>query len=263
LDREGNFRNFLKLRTTVVSPRGVRQDVILEQAGPGRYEAKFETREVGAYLLNLQELDDQGGIRGSQVLGASVNYSPEFNATEPNLPLLRRLAEMGGGKLLDPAIDNPFRLNRLKTFQPRDLWDVLLKVLVCLFLIDVGIRRVDIDREEWAKWFESFKRRLGFGDVRKAVEAEESMSALLARKNEVRAQQSGRQEPVVVLPPKPSADLFKPRQAPTPAAGVGGGSDAGSAAATPGADGSAPAAPAADSGTNRLLEAKRRAQRKR
>ncbi len=263
LDREGNFRNFLKLRTTVVSPRGVRQDVILEQAGPGRYEAKFETREVGAYLLNLQELDDQGGIRGSQVLGASVNYSPEFNATEPNLPLLRRLAEMGGGKLLDPAIDNPFRLNRLKTFQPRDLWDVLLKVLVCLFLIDVGIRRVDIDREEWAKWFESFKRRLGFGDVRKAVEAEESMSALLARKNEVRAQQSGRQEPVVVLPPKPSADLFKPRQAPTPASGVGSGSDTGGEAATPGAEGSATAGPAADSGTNRLLEAKRRAQRKR
>jgi uncharacterized membrane protein len=263
LDREGNFRNFLKLRTTVVSPRGVRQDVILEQAGPGRYEAKFDTREVGAYLLNLQDLDDQGQVRGSQVLGASVNYSPEFNASEPNLPILRRLAELGGGKLLDPVTDNPFRLNRLKTFQPRDLWDLLLKVLVCLFLVDVGIRRVDIDREEWAKWFNQFKRSLGFGDARKAVESEESMSALLARKNEVRAQQSARQESVVVLPPRPSADLFKPRQAPvSPASGDvgdgGGRGDGASSAETPEAK---PAAP--DSATNRLLEAKRRAQKKR
>ena len=263
LDREGNFRNFLKLRTTVVSPKGVRQDVILEQAGPGRYEAKFDTREVGAYLLNLQDLDDQGQVRGSQVLGASVNYSPEFNATEPNLPLLRRLAELGGGKLLDPMTDNPFRLNRLKTFQPRDLWDILLKVLVCLFLVDVGVRRVDIDREEWAKWLNQLKRRLGFGDARKAAESEESMSALLARKNEVRAQQSARQESVVVLPPRPSADLFKPRQAPvSPASGESGAG--GGVAGAPSGDAAPEAKPAVpDSATNRLLEAKRRAQKKR
>lgn len=260
LDREGNFRNFLKLRTTVVSPRGVRQDVILEQAGPGRYEARFETREVGAYLLNLQELDDQGGIRGAQVLGASVNYSPEFNATEPNLPLLRRLAELGGGRVLAPATDNPFRLNRLKTFQPRDLWDVLFKILVCLFLVDVGIRRVDIDREEWGKWVRQVKRQMGFGDIRKAAESEESMSALLARKNEVRAQRPTRQEPVVVLPAKPSPDLFKPRQAPPGAPEA----TAGGAGSSPKSEGGAEAPPAAaDSATNRLLEAKRRAQRKR
>ncbi len=261
LDREGNFRNFLKLRTTVVSPRGVRQDVILEQAGPGRYEARFDTREVGAYLLNLQELDDQGGVRGAQVLGASVNYSPEFNATEPNLPLLRRLAELGGGRVLSPETDNPFRLNRLKTFQPRDLWDVLLKILVCLFLLDVGIRRVDIDREEWGKWLRQVKRRFGFGDARKAVETEESMSALLARKNEVRAQRSSRPEPVVILPAKPSPDLFKPRQAPPSTAESAG--EAGGASPSPASDGGKGPPATADSATNRLLAAKRRAQRKR
>ena len=63
--------------------------------------------EVGSYLLNLQDLDEQGNLRGSQVLGASVNYSPEFDASGPNLPLLRRLAELGGGKLLDPVTENP------------------------------------------------------------------------------------------------------------------------------------------------------------
>lgn len=262
LDREGNFRNFLKLRTTVVSPKGVRQDVILEQAGPGRYEARFDTREVGAYLLNLQDLDEQGGVRGTQVLGASVNYSPEFNDAEPNLPLLRRLAEFGGGRLLNPDTENPFQINRVKTFQPRDLWDLLLKALVCLFLVDVGIRRVDIDREEWVKWMAQLKGRLGFGDRRKAAETEESMAALLARKKEVQSQQSGRQEPVVVVRTAPAPDLFRPRQAPSePLAGGDAGTGASGGSTPAPEDGSKAAEP--ESSTNRLLEAKRRAQRKR
>ena len=100
LDEKGNYRNFLNLQTAVVSPKGERQTVRLEQTGPGHYEAKFPTKEVGAYLMNLMDMKD-GQLRGSQVVGASVNYSPEFNAPEPNLNLLRRLAESGGGKVLD------------------------------------------------------------------------------------------------------------------------------------------------------------------
>ncbi len=78
LDAEGNYRNFLNLRAVVVSPRGERETVQLEQSGPGRYEARFPTRDVGAYLINLMEMRG-GQLAGSQVLGASVNYSPEFN----------------------------------------------------------------------------------------------------------------------------------------------------------------------------------------
>jgi hypothetical protein len=57
------------------------------------------------------------------VLGASVNYSPEFSAPEPNLNLLRRIAETSGGEMLNPLnpSDNPFLHERQKTFQPRDL----------------------------------------------------------------------------------------------------------------------------------------------
>ena len=264
IDREGNFRNFLRLRTTVISPRGARQEVVLEQAGPGRYEARFDTREVGSYLLNLQDLDEQGNLRGSQVLGASVNYSPEFDASGPNFPLLRRLAELGGGKLLDPAIENPFRIGRLRTFQPRDLWDLLLKLVVCLFILDVGLRRVDIDREEWARWMDRTLARFGLGGGRRATESQEAMSALLARKNEVRSRQADRPEPVVVLPSRPRSDLFNPKQSPAPIeggptaeTGLTNGSGPGASTPAPGATS------AATEGTSRLLEAKRKAQRKR
>ncbi len=251
LDAQGNYRNFLNLQTAVVNPKGERVMVNLEQTGPGRYEAKFPTKEIGAYLLNLQETRD-GKLVGSQVLGASVNYSPEFNATEPNLNLLRRLAEAGGGRILDPATDNPFLLGRLKTFQPHDLWEGLLKLLVILFVLDVGVRRVDIDREEWAKWW---ARTLGLGDKRKAAQSQESLGNLLATKDRVRSVKTsaGTGEAVSVTP---SAELFRPKQAP-PVTGAPGSTPGAPADAAAPADASAPT-----SATSRLLEAKKRAQRK-
>src|SRR5439155_17806340 len=152
LDEQGNYRNFLNLQTIVVSPKGERQTVRLEQTGPGHYEGHFPTKEVGSYMLNLLDMKE-GQVRGSQVVGASVNYSPEFNAPEPNVNLLRRIAESGGGKLLDPSqpIVNPFLHDRQKTFQPRDLWEALLKLAIILFVFDVGIRRIQINRDEWLR----------------------------------------------------------------------------------------------------------------
>ncbi len=97
LDEKGNYRNFLNLQAAVVSPKGEKLTAHLEQTGPGHYEARFATREVGAYLVNLMNVEN-GEVRGSQVLGASVNYSPEFSATEPNNNLLRRLGEAGAGR---------------------------------------------------------------------------------------------------------------------------------------------------------------------
>src|SRR5208337_3250517 len=205
LDEQGNYRNFLNLQSVVVSPKGERQTVRLEQRGPGHYEAHFPTKDVGAYLLNLMDIE-HGEVRGSQVVGASVNYSPEFNTTEPNMNLLRRLAESGGGQLLDRAslAINPFTHNRQKTYHPRDLWDTLLKLAVILFTIDVGVRRVQIGREEWTRAGRAIGRFLSRGAPR-SPEAEESLSALLARRDAVRSRQTA---PAA----EPNPDLFRPQK---------------------------------------------------
>lgn len=257
LDPQGNYRNFLNLQTIVVSPKGERQTVQLEQTGPGHYEAKFPTREVGAYMLNLMNIQN-GKPSGSQVLGASINYSPEFNATEPNLNLLRRLAESGGGKMLDPSIpgDNPFQHDRQKTFQPRDLWEWLLKLAIVIFPLDVGVRRIHLDREEWLRATQNLRRWLFFWrGVPRRTEADESLAALLARREKVRSTHTA---PAM----EPNPDLFRPvRATTTPLPGMSSqGSDEGKATiATATAQ---PEKPEETSTTSRLLDAKRRAQRR-
>jgi uncharacterized membrane protein len=262
LDEQGNYRNFLNLQASVVSPKGERQNVRLEQTGPGHYEVRFPTKEVGVYLMNLMEIMD-GKLQGSQVVGASINYSPEFNAVDPNANLLRRLAESGNGKVLDPRPIgiNPFVHDRIKTHQPRDLWEWLLKFAIILFTLDVAVRRVQIDREEWLKATATLRRWIFFWHTpARPAEAEESLAALLARRNIVRSSTAARAG-------EPSPDLFRPVNAPaeplpgtTPSAAA---EPSPAATATPVATAQEPAPEPQGSTASRLLEAKRRAQKRR
>jgi hypothetical protein len=263
VDDQGNYKNFLNLQAIVVSPKGETRTNLLEQTGPGHYEARFATKEVGLYMLNLMDRKDGR----SQVIGASVNYSPEFAASEPNHNLLRRIAETAGGKVLDPKDTsiNPFLHDRQKTFQPRDLWEWLLKFAVILFTLDVGVRRIQIDHDEWLRATRTLRRWIFFWQgVPRTPEAEESLSALLTRRDQVRSKQTA---PATTAP---SPDLFKPER---PVTEVLPGEASALAAPKPGEGGSTPSpdekkAPEPEekpttTTTSRLLEAKRRAAQRR
>jgi uncharacterized membrane protein len=242
IDLQGHYRNFLNLQLLVVSPKGDKQILPLEQTGPGRYDAVFPTREVGAYLMNLT--DRASGQ--SEALGLSVNYSPEFDDSGPNLNLLRRLAELGNGKILDPRAGNPFSHDRQKTFQPLDLRDWLLKFAIVLFPLDVAVRRIQIDRVEWYRATRTLRRWIFFWQgVPRPKEADESLSALLARRGQVRSQL-----PSPMAPPSPS--LFKPAK---PAQIPQSDKPARAPEEKPPAEGQV-------STTSRLLDAKRRAQKR-
>lgn len=260
LDAKGDYRNFLNLQAAVVSPKGERMMVRLEQTGPGHYEARFPTKEVGGYLLNLMQLENGQPVAG-QVVGASVNFSPEFAAGEPSLSLLRRLTEIGGGRLLDPTrpgTDNPFTHDRVRTKRPQDLWEWLLRLAVILFVMDVGVRRIDLDRDEWSRFLAVMRRYVFFWmRTPRPVKAEESLATLLARRDQVRGEKTAAgtgARPELFQPEQAPAPVVQPTT-PTPRA------DATAAAAPPPAESPPEEKPAAT--TSRLLEAKRRAQKRR
>ena len=122
------------------------------------------------------------------------------------------MAEVGGGKLLsrDFAADNPFESNRKKTFQPVDLWEWLLKFAIILFPIDVGVRRIQIDWNEWLKATNNL-RQLFFFWRRSEMQTstDEALASLLARRDE--AQQSFQRDKLSTPDPR----LFQ-REQPAP-----------------------------------------------
>ncbi len=259
LDSAGNYRNFLELEAKVVDPKGQVVSVPVTQTGPGHYEAQFPTKEVGTYMVNL--LDKTNGlVRARQVVGASINYSPEFTVAEPNRSLLQRLADSTGGRVLDPdnPADNTFLYDRQKTYQPRDLWEWLLRMCILLFPLDVAVRRIQLDRDEVARAWRRIRHRVLFWQgVPREPEAEESLAALLARREQVRSTQTA--------PAQPSPDLFKPQKVITTLPGqdtpLAGGAPIGQPKPEPAPEDKDK--PAATSTTSRLLDAKRRAQQRR
>jgi uncharacterized membrane protein len=194
-DAGGGYRNFVQLQTVVLDAKGERQVVPMRQVGPGRYEGRFQAAEVGAYVAQIAELHEDR-VRASRVVGATVSYSPEFSAHEPNRAFLSRLTQAGGGRLMDFADPggSPFLHGRERTYQPIELWEWLLQFAILAFPLDVGLRRVHLDWDEWAGFLARVRRRLRLGGAPSALPAtarDAALAQLLTRKAELAGTASG------------------------------------------------------------------------
>jgi hypothetical protein len=204
---------------------------------------------------------ENGQAVAGQVVGASVNFSPEFAAAEPNFNLLKRIAEAGGGRMLDPmkVMENPFTHDRMRTRRPLDLWEWLIRLAIILFVLDVGVRRIDLERAQVTKAVAAVKRFVFFWQHKsRPTEADESLNTLLARRDQIRSTRTSAGSA------EPRQDLFKPQEPAkvTDLPFPGQAESAAPAEVAPPAE-AKPAEEDKASTTNRLLEAKRRAQKRR
>ncbi len=167
VDAAGNFRNFLTPKARLIRPDLKGQDLQLDQTGPGRYEATFDARQLGTYLINIRS--ERGEKTVSQVTGAVLPYSPEYNAVGSDNFLLSRLAELGGGTLLSlDKAGEVFTRARKPARAPIDIWLPFLMAAACLFVFDVAIRRLMWGEEELQKLSAKARRVRGAGSTPKA-----------------------------------------------------------------------------------------------
>ena len=139
----GGFANGSKVSASVVAPDLSLKPVTLTQTGPGRYEGTFDADQTGPYLASVHRGDalPGGPAPPSQTLSLVVPYSPEYRTLGPNLPLLTRLTEGTGGKVQnDPA--QVYRDAPSWVVGVRDIGPLLLLWAALLFLADVAVRRL-------------------------------------------------------------------------------------------------------------------------
>lgn len=147
-DAEAAFENFMTVRGAVLTPGADAepQEIKLAQTGPGVYEATVPAADAGNYIVNLF-MQQPDGSRRAVFGGASRPPGGELRKFESNPHILRQIAEMTGGRVLDPM--NPVGANLFSrdfnTFESRSirpLWRSLLWLLLILILLDVANRRV-------------------------------------------------------------------------------------------------------------------------
>jgi uncharacterized membrane protein len=171
VDPAGRLINFADIQAGVVSPDKALSVMAVEQTAPGRYEARFDARQTGAYLIGIDPKRSGGtrvagerpstsgsaapGVRRgvgaaagdgpeSQIASVVVPYSPELRELGPNEPLLAAAARVAGGRVLEKGLGeiDVFGLDRRARIQPVDVWWAAAGLGLFLFLFDVTLRRI-------------------------------------------------------------------------------------------------------------------------
>ena len=144
-DEAGKFVNFLRPEGIVVGPGPdfERAEVDIMQTGPGIYEGTFPADARGVYMLNLT-YERPDGSKGMIPAGLALGYSKEYDYNITNSALLEQIASTGGGRLLEPS-DNPFEHTLKPTSSILPIWQSLAVLAMCLFLVEIFVRRVVVD----------------------------------------------------------------------------------------------------------------------
>jgi len=228
---EGEFQNFLDLSVRVVKPDFSTETFPLTQVAPGRYEAEFAALSSGTYMANIA--GPEAGLLDSA--GATLGYPPEYKDVEPSPYLLERLASISGGQVT-------FDLTRIfehKKERPHaylEIWMPLLIAALVLLFLDIVTRRF-VMPETLLKLRE--KR------VRRVIIPTDRVMARLKRRKEalgLKAQEATEIEAREILEKIPKPEPQEPEEKEEPLE-------------------EEPSA--ADTYTERLLEAKRKARKER
>lgn len=250
----GDLLSGLDLRGRVIGPGPdfVRRPVVARPIGPGRYVVEFSVVEEGTWGVHLQCEED--GRVTSCTTGVSVGCSPEYRELTTHRDLLGRLAQAGGGRVVEDTESVDFFARDVpRSRQVRETWSALLTAALLLFFADLVIRRLHVD-------LRGLYRRLARRTGRRGSEsgtspADERLRSLLRAKTEVRRRSTAVERPqaaTVARPPEETAGAPPER-----------GEEAASGERVERAtreERVAEAAPDEDDGyTGRLLRAKRRA----
>ena len=182
LNKDEGFQNFLSVSGMVVGPDMSDKSVRLVQTGPGTYEAEFDAKEPGSYVVSLyaQGRDENSG--GQIVAGLAVNNSPELRDLKSNEARLREVAARTGGRFIEPWTTdgvNLFTREGLRqTASPLPVWDLLIPVLLGLILLDVAIRRIAWDWNSTKRLAAVAATRVRDFTTTRKVESRQTLDAL-------------------------------------------------------------------------------------
>ena len=145
IEAQGEYGNNLVTEAHFVAPSMRGETLSLQQTAPGRYEGTLELMEEGTFLVRVVAVPPDAPAL-TQVTGFVRTFSPEYRSFGTDEAALRHLAEVGEGRVLsDPAEAFARRADREVPRTYTDVWPWLLGAAICLFPVDVGVRRLAVE----------------------------------------------------------------------------------------------------------------------
>lgn len=133
----------------VIDPNFGVQPLQVQRTGLGEFRAAFRTTEPGSYVVRLAHESGKGSnhAAGTIYTGVSVAYSPEYRETKANDAILTEMANSTKGRILSLAesqlVYDPTKIKPMESRRP--IWEYFLRLALLLFLLDVAVRRLNLD----------------------------------------------------------------------------------------------------------------------
>ncbi len=140
-DDSGQLLNGADTNLKLLAPNLSERQVQLPQVAPGRYSAKLDLRDPGAWHMLIGQSKDRIPLH-QQSRGVMVGYPDELRLRPINEELLKAIAQISGGTF-QPAPADVFRNESQTASNVTPLWPLLLKIALLLFVLDVALRRLD------------------------------------------------------------------------------------------------------------------------
>lgn len=226
----------------IVDPNLHTTSVTLQPYAPGKYRGQFPAKAQGSYFVTVEGKGAGHGAVGQA--GLAVPYSAEYRTSGTNVPFLRTLAVAGGGSIVTTPLA-AWQNNLSTVFDQSSLTTVLWLLALLLLPIDIGVRRLVVDRRDVAVvWAALPLRRRRIAEAEPVVPTLDALRSRRAGGNSPRRAASDAFAGRGTLTPAP-ARTEQPRRDTTQKA-------------TPNSQTSETETPPEDSTAGRLLASKRR-----
>lgn len=200
------------LEACLYTPTGESVPLSLSQTGITRYEASFDARGYGTYVVVVQHQQPDGKTQVSIGMN-TVAYSPEYRDLASNEQVLQQVARLTGGKV-QPAPQEIFGSQRNPVRLPIEVSVSLLFAAMVLLPLDIALRRVVWHADALADWQHVWSTFTARWRRSSPASSTRSTARLLKRKDALRQRYSASRPPVT--PPASSDTIVTPpEQTPT------------------------------------------------
>ncbi|MCR5419044.1 MAG: VWA domain-containing protein [Lachnospiraceae bacterium] len=124
------------------TPEGEQKEIALNAKKPGEFEAQLSESKEGIYYLSLKK-EEKGESAGLLSAAALLQYSDEYRFDVTDAPVRSFLEE--NGRILEEN-ENVWTRMRSRVSTGRSLVTLLLCIAGVLFLMDVAMRRLELER---------------------------------------------------------------------------------------------------------------------
>jgi uncharacterized membrane protein len=152
-DQQDEFINNATLAGTVTVSGKASTPLPLEQTAPGRYKGSFGLNNTGEYFITISGTDGRGEAIEPHTTAFAIPYSAEYMPRPQNLRLLRRLADLTGGRMLhvtdgSETLADVFQEGGDGHRPARSLWYSLILAALVLYFFDIVARKLP-PAEQW------------------------------------------------------------------------------------------------------------------